>query len=131
MLLIPLAAPVVLAAAAYLVWDYRRTRERARSSALTLNRIQQAVESASDAIGIGDAEGNSVYHNRAHLALFGYTVDELNAQPGTGVLFADPRTAGEIHQSIRAGALVVGRGRYPHQGWPCGAVLRARRPDPR
>jgi PAS domain S-box-containing protein len=97
-----LAAALALAAV-YLVWDYRRTRASARASALTLTRIRQAVESASDAIGIGDVEGNSVYHNRAHMALFGYSVAELNALPGTGVLFADSQTAEEIHQSIRAG----------------------------
>ena len=102
--MLPLLLPAALAmAAAYLVWDHRRTRARARAAALTLTRIRQAVESASDAIGIGDAEGNSVYHNRAHMALFGYTVAELNELPGMGVLFADPRTAEEIHQSIRAG----------------------------
>lgn len=98
-----LFAITLAVAAACLLWEYRRTRARAQASALTLTRIRQAVESASDAIGIGDADGNSVYHNRAHMALFGYTVAELNALPGIGVLFADPLIAEEIHQSIRAG----------------------------
>jgi PAS domain S-box-containing protein len=70
---------------------------------LTLNRISQAVESASDAIGIGDMEANSVYHNRAHNALFGYTVDELNALEETAALFADKALATTIHATIRAG----------------------------
>src|SRR5207244_1853037 len=72
-------------------------------TSLTLTRIRQAVESATDAIGIGDFEGNSVYHNRAHVALFGYTVEELNALSGTGPLFADKTVAAALHASIRAG----------------------------
>ena len=69
----------------------------------TLHRISQAVESASDAIGIGDMEANSLYHNRAHQALFGYTVDELNDVTTPGALFADAAVAQEIHQTIRTG----------------------------
>lgn len=89
---------------AILLHQSRRAQQRAlRETSLTLTRIQQAVESASDAIGIGDFEGNSVYHNRAHLALFGYTVEELNALPEAGPLFADKTVAAEIHASIRAG----------------------------
>ncbi len=82
----------------------QRESQRALASAsLMITRIRQAVEGASDAIGIGDFEGNSLYHNRAHMELFGYTVDELNDVPGEGVLFADPTIAREIHLSIRAG----------------------------
>ena len=44
--------------------ELRRTEQ-------TLLRISQAVESASEAIGIGDMESTSLYHNRAHQALFG------------------------------------------------------------
>ncbi len=76
--------------------ELRRTEQ-------TLLRISQAVESASEAIGIGDMESTSLYHNRAHQALFGYSVDELNAVETPGALFADPATAQEIHRSIRAG----------------------------
>ena len=69
----------------------------------TLQRISQAVESATDAIGIGDMNANSVYHNRAHVAMFGYTEHELNAVEEPAALFADKTLAAEIHQSIRAG----------------------------
>lgn len=81
----------------------RRNRLALESSDLKLRRILQAVESASDAIGIGDFEGTSLYHNRAHIALFGYTVDELNSVPGNGVLFADKATARAIIEAIFAG----------------------------
>jgi PAS domain S-box-containing protein len=105
--IVAVAAGVLLA----LVWRrYRRlqstqreSREALAQASLTLTRIRQAVEGASDAIGIGDFEGQSFYHNQAHIKLFGYTVEELNAVPGEGVLFADPTVAGEIHRSIRAG----------------------------
>lgn len=81
----------------------RRSQEALASASLTLTRIRQAVEGASDAIGIGDFEGHSFYHNQAHVRMFGYTVDELNAVPGEGVLFADRDIGGEILASIRAG----------------------------
>jgi PAS domain S-box-containing protein len=70
---------------------------------VTLQRVSQAVESASDAIGIGDMDGTSLYHNRAHIELFGYTVEELNAVPETGALFADKTIALEIHTSLQNG----------------------------
>ncbi len=79
------------------------TEATLQTTRISLQRISQAVESASDAIGIGDMEGTSLYHNRAHIDLFGYTVGELNAVPGAGALFADPVVAAEIHADIRAG----------------------------
>ncbi len=95
---------LLVAILAVLLFQSRREQRRAlRETNVTLARIRQAVESASDAIGIGDFEGNSVYHNRAHLALFGYTVDELNTVPEAGPLFADKTIAAEIHASIRDG----------------------------
>jgi PAS domain S-box-containing protein len=84
-----------------------RAREQAevtlKATEGTLRRIRQAVESASDAIGIGDMEGTSLYHNRAHIALFGYSVEELNATPEPAVLFADKIVAAAIHAAIRGG----------------------------
>ncbi len=90
------------------VWRRARRQDAAQRKALaladlTIIRIRQAVEGASDAIGIGDFDGHSFYHNQAHIKLFGYSVDELNAVPGEGVLFADQAVAGEILASIRAG----------------------------
>jgi two-component system cell cycle sensor histidine kinase/response regulator CckA len=93
---------LVLGAAAFAAVHRRHSRALA-SSNLVLQRILQAVESSSEAIGIGDFEGNSTYHNRAHIAIFGYTVEELNATPGSGVLFADPATAKAIMASVFAG----------------------------
>jgi two-component system, cell cycle sensor histidine kinase and response regulator CckA len=48
-------------------------------------------------------DSNSLYHNRAHVALFGYTVEELNAVEEPAALFADREAAEEIHRSIRDG----------------------------
>lgn len=109
--LLPWLLTTVLAAL-WLFTERRRTRAaRARdesaqalaSANLTLTRIRQAVEGASDAIGIGDMESNSLYHNRAHIELFGYSVAELNAVEEPAALFADKQVAQEIHRSIRAG----------------------------
>jgi len=69
----------------------------------TLARVSQAMESASDAIGIGDMEAETLYINRAHAALFGYTVAELNANEEPAALFADKTVAMRIHECIRTG----------------------------
>lgn len=98
-----LIAGLLLAGWGWSMRQHRRSRRQLDQTVTTLTRISQAVESASDAIGIGDFEGNSVYHNRAHMELFGYTVDELNAVPEAGPLFADQSVAMAIHQSIRHG----------------------------
>jgi PAS domain S-box-containing protein len=95
----------VLAARRYgrIAAKYREHRRSVAGVGKTLNHIRQAVEGASDAIGIGDMEGNSLYHNRAHVALFGYSVEELNAISESMVLFADRTVAAAIHAAIRAG----------------------------
>jgi PAS domain S-box-containing protein len=106
-------AVLVVAIAVAAVWarirfvrlkrEFRAHRRSVAEVVQTLNRVRQAVESASDAIGIGDMRGISLYHNRAHVALFGYTVEELNAVEEDMVLFADRTVATAIHASIRAG----------------------------
>lgn len=106
-----------IALAAALIWVIGREKERYRrlkrefkehrrsvaGVGQMLNRIRQAVGSASDAIGIADMQGNSIYHNRAHVALFGYSVEELNSIAEDQVLFADRTVAAAIHAAIRAG----------------------------
>lgn len=83
--------------------EHAGLRAESERQTLTFARISQAVGSASDAIGIGDMEGSSLYHNRAHRELFGYKVEELNAVEEPAALFADKAVARRIHESIRAG----------------------------
>lgn len=92
-------------AAGFLLGRRRSAQLQARleHTQTRLRRISQAVESTRDAVGIGDMQGHSLYHNRAHLELFGYTVDELNAVPGDGVLFADQTVAQEILATVKSG----------------------------
>ena len=105
-------APWLLAAAfaCTLVLFALRARTQAKRNAADLaateaklKRLVQAVDSASDAIGIGDMDSNSLFHNKSHVALFGYTVEHLNAAEEPAALFADKAVALEIHASIRAG----------------------------
>ncbi len=98
-------------AAGALAWGFlvlRSLRKELEVSKSSYDRLRKAVESSSDAIGIGDEKGNSVYHNQAHIDLFGYTVEELNAVPGGGVLFGDPVVAQEVFEAIQARRSWVG-----------------------
>jgi PAS domain S-box-containing protein len=103
--LLPWVLPPAALAAGFVLgrWRAGRLQRRLDHTEAMLRRISQAVESTSDAIGIGDMQGHSLYHNRAHLELFGYTVDELNAVPGDGVLFADQTVAHEILNAVKGG----------------------------
>ena len=110
-------------------WQQRRYRKELNvrqsteatlhATETTLQRMYQAIESASDAIGIGDFSGTSLYHNRAHRDLFGYSVEELNAIPEAGVLFADVKTAGEIHASLQKGRSWSGEVEVKSKGGRC------------
>jgi two-component system cell cycle sensor histidine kinase/response regulator CckA len=102
---LPWALILAALAAGFALGRRRSVRLQARleHTETMLRRISQAVESTSDAVGIGDMQGHSLYHNRAHLDLFGYTVDELNAVPGDGVLFADKAVAQEILTAVKGG----------------------------
>lgn len=68
-----------------------------------LVRVQKAVESASDAIGISDPEGRHIYQNRAFTSLFGYRVEELGSQTGPRILYANPGVGNEVLRTIMAG----------------------------
>lgn len=71
--------------------------------ALILTR--KAVESASDAIWMADANGTHIYHNQAFSELFEYqTVEELNAAGGIWMVFSDPEVAKEIFDTIMSGS---------------------------
>lgn len=65
--------------------------------------ISKAVEQASDAICITDANGFATYINKAFLELLGYSIDELNAVGGLFILFATPAIGQEIHSLILNG----------------------------
>ena len=68
-----------------------------------LLRISYAVRSSSDAIVITDVAGRHLYHNRAFLQLFKYTVSEVNQSGGSYVLYGDPQLSSAINQTLKAG----------------------------
>lgn len=68
-----------------------------------LHLMRMAIDCASDAIKIADLDGRSIYHNKAFLSLFGYTVDQLIAAGGAPSLFADANVAAEVIGTVRAG----------------------------
>ncbi len=66
--------------------------------------IRNAVEAASDAIGISDAEGGHFYQNRALTELFGYAdAEELQAAGGGSAVVRDPAVAKEMFGNIMGG----------------------------
>ncbi|MEJ1931939.1 PAS domain S-box protein [Nostoc sp. NIES-2111] len=68
-----------------------------------LLRISKAIESVSDAIGIADPTGKSIYQNPAFIQLFGYTVDELNAAGGPAAIYTNPKETKIIFNTINSG----------------------------
>lgn len=86
----------------------RDITERKQAEA-ALEYVAQAVESASDAIAISDANGNHIYHNLAFSTLFEYgTVEELKAAGGPSILYTDPKVAQEIFEAIVPGQSWIG-----------------------
>ncbi len=74
-----------------------------------LRQVTTAVEAASDAIGISDAEGRHVYQNKALSELFGYpTAEELQAAGGGASVVKDPGVAKDMFDAIMGGKSWVG-----------------------
>ncbi|MFA5182501.1 MAG: PAS domain S-box protein [Syntrophales bacterium] len=73
-----------------------------------LIRIQKAVESSGDAIGMANAQGSHFYQNRAFLDLFEYSVAELNKPLAPVVVYADPEVGREVFANIMQGNPWVG-----------------------
>ncbi|NQT73480.1 MAG: PAS domain S-box protein [Chloroflexi bacterium] len=80
----------------------RDITERKRTEK-TLYRIQKAVESSNEAIGMSDSQGNHFYQNKAFTEMFGYTAEELATKGGGPVVYADPDVARDVFTTIMAG----------------------------
>ena len=66
--------------------------------------LSKAVESASDAIGISDAQGHHIYQNKALSDLFEYaTAEEMEADGGGQRVVKNPDVAREMYGSIMVG----------------------------
>jgi PAS domain S-box-containing protein len=74
-----------------------------KQAELNLLRVTQAVESTSDAIGIADLRGRSIYHNQAFVERYGYTAEELNAAGGATAIYPQSQVLLEMFKTIRKG----------------------------
>ncbi|MGB3266084.1 MAG: PAS domain S-box protein, partial [Microcoleus sp.] len=74
-----------------------------KQAELNLLRVTQAVESTSDAIGIADLTGRSIYHNQAFIQRYGYTAEELNAAGGAKAIYSQTQVLLEMFKTIRKG----------------------------
>ncbi|NQT73381.1 MAG: PAS domain S-box protein [Chloroflexi bacterium] len=68
-----------------------------------LQRITKAIESSNEAIGMSDARGNHFYQNQSFTKLFGYSTEELTAEGGGPVVYADKEIARDVFDCIMAG----------------------------
>ncbi len=88
--------------------------------------IKEAVESSSDAIGLSDAEGRHIYHNKAFTQLFGYTPEELCIIGGGPAVYADSNTGKQVFESIMRGLSWSGEAEFvAKNGSIFTAMLRA------
>ncbi|MEG5059748.1 PAS domain S-box protein [Microcoleus sp. A2-C5] len=74
-----------------------------KKAELDLLRVTQAVESTSDAIGIADLTGRSIYHNQAFIQRYGYTAEELNTAGGATAIYPQTPVLVEMFKTIRKG----------------------------
>jgi PAS domain S-box-containing protein len=78
--------------------------EHLRETSEYLLFIGKAVEAASDAIGISDAQGRHIYQNKASSDLFEYaTAEEMQAAGGGMAVVRDPEVAKQMFGSIMNG----------------------------
>jgi PAS domain S-box-containing protein len=96
-----------------------------KQAELQLLRLSQAVESASDGIGLADLNGCAIYHNQALITLLGYTADELNSAGGSAIPFADQNVAKDVFNTIKEGNSWIGEVQmYTRQGQLLDILLR-------
>ncbi|MCX5827867.1 MAG: PAS domain S-box protein [Deltaproteobacteria bacterium] len=69
----------------------------------TLIRIQKAIESSSEAIGMASPQGSHFYQNKAFLDLFEYSVEEFNNPLAPITVYADPEVGREVFETIMQG----------------------------
>jgi PAS domain S-box-containing protein len=81
-----------------------QTPEEIKKTEEKLLLIIKAIDSASDAIGISDAQGRHFYQNMAMTNLFGYaTAEEMEANGGGATAVKDPEVAKEMFRNIMSG----------------------------
>ncbi len=68
-----------------------------------LIRIEMAVESSSDAIGISDSTGKHIYHNKSFSDLFEYTPEEIDSLGGGASVYVNKDIANKVFDAIMSG----------------------------
>jgi len=71
-------------------------------------QIRSAIEFASDAICVIDADGRSLFHNRTFATLLGYTPAELNDRGGLFAQFNDGDAANDAMLSVKENGFWAG-----------------------
>jgi PAS domain S-box-containing protein len=74
-----------------------------KQAELTLQQVTQAIDSASDAIAIGDLDGYSIYHNQTFIHRYGYSVEQLNNAGGPAVMYVKSQQLRKLFMTLRKG----------------------------
>jgi PAS domain S-box-containing protein len=70
-----------------------------------LLRINKAVESSGEAIGMSDSQGRHFYQNKAFTEMFEYTAEELDVAGGSLVVYANKEVGHMVFDTIIGGGL--------------------------
>ncbi|MFQ5583388.1 MAG: response regulator, partial [Calditrichia bacterium] len=76
---------------------------RRRHTQKKLLLVSTAIDSTSDAISLTDVGGNSNYHNKSFINLFGYSVSFLNLKGGLKSIFKNAHQAAIIFDDLNEG----------------------------
>jgi len=82
--------------------------EEQKQAEKDLRRINKAVESSSDAIGMSDPQGKHFYQNKAFTDLFEWTAEELDAGGGGPAAYVDQNIVREVFETVMNGKSWVG-----------------------
>ncbi|MBW4561780.1 MAG: PAS domain S-box protein [Mojavia pulchra JT2-VF2] len=68
----------------------------------SLLRFHKAIESTSDAIGMGSITGEAIYINPAFIKLYDYTLEQLQAVGGGAAIFKYPEDYTKVQNTIKS-----------------------------
>jgi rsbT co-antagonist protein RsbR len=85
------------------VTRYKQLEAERERNQQRMRELSAIVETTSDAIGLANLAGQTIYHNQAFIDLFGYTPEQLNAIGGPSAIYVDPNIGTQVFAAIQRG----------------------------